>query len=59
QQHGIKLPDLELYRRKNRHQIKVTVLSDSDSTIETIGSELLVALIGLQTAAQSIPVREP
>ncbi|WP_252180126.1 lambda-exonuclease family protein [Endozoicomonas sp. 4G] len=41
-QHQLNLPDLEPYRRKSRHQIKVTVLNDSDSTIETMGSELLV-----------------
>ena len=46
QQHQINLPDLESFRRKSRQQVKVTLveknLQDSDSTIETIGSELLV-----------------
>ena len=42
QQHQINLPDLELFRRKSRQQVKITVLNDSDSTVEPLGSELLV-----------------
>ncbi|MGI9273499.1 MAG: lambda-exonuclease family protein [Endozoicomonas sp.] len=41
QQHHLNLPDLERFRRKSRQQVKITVLSDSDSTIETMGSEWL------------------
>ena len=47
QKHNLNLPNLELFRRKSRQQVKVTLvgknLQDSDSTMETFGSELLVS----------------
>ena len=46
QKHNLNLPNLELFRRKSRQQVKVTLVEknrqDSDSTMETVGSELLV-----------------
>ena len=46
QQHSLNVPDLEAFRRKGRRQVKVTLvdknLQGSDSTIEPVGSELLV-----------------
>ena len=46
QKHNLNLPNLELFRRKSRQQVKVTLVDknrqDSDSTMETIGSDLLV-----------------
>ena len=46
QKHNLNLPNLELFRRKSRQQVKVTLVDkdrqNSDSTMETTGSELLV-----------------
>ncbi|MCW7552720.1 YqaJ viral recombinase family protein [Endozoicomonas gorgoniicola] len=46
QKHNLTLPNPELFRRKSRQQVKVTLVDknrqDSDSTMETIGGDLLV-----------------
>ena len=45
QKHNLNLPNLELFRRKSRQQVKVTLVEknrqDSDLTMETAGNELL------------------
>ena len=41
QQHQLDMPDLEPFRRKSRHQVRVTVLDNDDSVIETAGNKRL------------------
>ena len=43
QQHELNLPDLERFRRKSRHQVKVTVLNHSNPTIEPVNDSWRVS----------------